>query len=877
MIDSNTCIMNYWGKARPNTTNAPQWHPLVYHSLDVAASLDAYLNARPAIIQLLASLTKMPNSEVRKRLLIVAALHDIGKFADNFQIKAPELYETMGKTWNGGIDPSGHGIVGQGIWQKLKYDEHYEQLDDCLFPSFSHHGTPISECPNLANICSQASINDAKLFIDAIFELFGTPSDEFAKTSYDNKQHWLIAGLIIIADWIGSNTEWFPYCDPDKSIEVYWKYAQTQAQIAIIDAQIKDCEIANALNIKDLLGNNAKPSPLQEWAQNQQPKNEPNLYIIEDLTGAGKTEAAMILAHRIMKAGAAEGIYWALPSMASSNSLYDRISKTYHKLFKNGVPSLVLAHSARDINDAFQLSIKDFEPANYPNQNSEQEISAEAACATFIADDRKKTFLAQFGIGTIDQALLGVLPVRHQSLRLLGLARRVLVIDEAHSYDSYMNMGLERLLQFQRSLGGSAIILSATLTKAQKNRFLKSYYGDKWNKAKYGVQSNAFPLATHIVPQTKANETAIPAQNGTRRDLKINRIESAEVALEQLLINAQKGAACVYIRNSIKEAIEAYEYLKARHDKVKLFHSRFTIGDRSEIEKGILKRFGKSSKAEERTGQVIVSSQVLEQSLDLDFDIMFTDLAPIDLLIQRAGRLQRHSRNEPRSAPILNIVSNPANEEIDENWYSSIFPTGQYVYKHHGELWKTMKVLQDLNGINLLSGSPRDLIEPVFDTNTPYPSILDKKSEKIEGERQAARGIAYQNFLDFQEGFTPQNNNWAKDVKTPTRLGEANVTVQLAIWANGALVPMVEAEERSWRYSEIQIRAHKFKESILPAPEVQAAIDKKNANWHKKYDPPILLIVEPTETNGVYKGQIRDQKDTIHIVTYSKTMGLQIL
>ena len=187
-----------------------------------------------------------------------------------------------------------------------------------------------------------------------------------------------------------------------------------------------------------------------------------------------------------------------------------------------------------------------------------------------------------------------------------------------------------------------------------------------------------------------------------------------------------------------------------------------------------------------------------------------------------------------------------------------------------------MKVLQDLDGINLSSGSPRDLIEPVFNANTNYPSILDKKSEKVEGERQAKRGIANMNFLDFQNGFTPQNTNWAKDVATPTRLSEPSLTIQLAIWINGALVPMVEIGDRSWRYSEIQIRAAQFRESILPTPEVQAAIDKKNANWHRKYDPPILLIVEPTEIDGVYKGQIKDQKDTIHEVTYSKTMGLQI-
>ena len=869
-------IGKYWGKASPIENGKVGWHPLIYHSLDVAAALDAYLNARPAIIEALASLSALLPQEVKKRLLITAALHDIGKFADNFQIKVPELYAAMGKNWDGRIDNSGHGIVGQGIWQKLWHDDYYSQLDDWLFPSFSHHGTPISDCPNLTNICSIASIEDARSFIDTIFDLFGAPTDESPPQGSSNNQQWLVAGLIIISDWIGSNVKWFPYCAPDKSIPEYWEYAKSQAQIAINEAQIKDCEIADKFDLQDLIAGDATPSPLQEWAQNQKPNNEPNLYIIEDLTGAGKTEAAMILAHRIMKAGAAEGVYWALPSMASSNSLYDRISKTYHKLFKGGEPSLVLAHSARDINDAFQLSIHDFEPANYPKPNSEQEISAEAACASFIADDRKKTFLAQFGIGTIDQALLGVLPVRHQSLRILGLARRVLVIDEAHSYDSYTNKGVERLLQFQRSLGGSAIILSATLTKSQKNSFLKAYFGNKWSNDKCGVQSNEFPLVTKITPQTKAIETPISAQNGTRRDLKINRIASVDNALEELLTAAQNGAACVYIRNSVKEAVAAFEYLKSRHDKVELFHSRFTIGDRSVVEKGILERFGKNSEIKERAGQILIATQVVEQSLDLDFDIMFTDLAPIDLLIQRAGRLQRHRRTEIRTAPILNVVSNAADDEISDDWYSALFPTGQYVYTHQGELWKTMKVLQDLDGINLETASPRDLIEPVFDPNVPFPEVLENKSAKVEGERQAERGIANMIFLEFKDGFKAENASWAKDVKTPTRLSEPSLIVQMAIWENGALLPMVEQGARSWRYSEIQIRAALFKETILPSPEVQAAIDAKNAKWRKKYDPPTLLIVEPSEIEGVFKGQIKDQKDVLHEVTYSKTMGLQI-
>src|SRR5262249_9039299 len=155
------------------------------------------------------------------------------------------------------------------------------------------------------------------------------------------------------------------------------------------------------------------------------------LAIIEDVTGSGKSEAALIFAARLLSGGRADGLYFALPTMATANAMYDRLAASYRRLFADGsTPSLVLAHGKRRLHNGFADSILESEE----RQPQPYDEDAVAACAMWIADDRRKAFLAHVGIGTVDQALLGVLPSRHQSLRLWGLSDRVLVIDEAHAY-----------------------------------------------------------------------------------------------------------------------------------------------------------------------------------------------------------------------------------------------------------------------------------------------------------------------------------------------------------------------------------------------------------------------------------------------------------
>lgn len=859
----------YWGKARPREFGKAAWHPLAYHSLDVSAAMAAMLQARPAWLKAVATRSQLTLDEARLRLILAAALHDLGKFADNFQQKVPDLQASLRADAPDASSHRGHGDIGAELW--AEWSERPQTLSSWVMAAFAHHGAPVDVNGAFADAASGACVTDAFGYAEAVLDLMGRPNDERAKGG-----EWLVAGLVVLADWIGSNQSWFPYAEPTCALSDYWRQSQAKAEHAVIEARLAEAQAAVAFDIKALLGCDADASPLQEWAELQAPTGGPQLYIVEDLTGAGKSEAALILAHRLMRAGAAEGLYWALPTMATANGLYGRLERSYRALFAvGGEPSLVLAHGARDLHDGFQASIgreRDAAYAAFPIEG--QDISAEAACAAFVAEDRKKTFLAQVGVGTIDQALLAVLPVRHQSLRLAALCRRVLVIDEAHAYDPYMTLAMERLLSFHAAHGGSTIVLSATLTQAQRGKLAATYRIG----AAEDLKSGAFPLVTHIAADAVVETPQSPAR-GTRRDLPVRRFETPEAAMTALLDKAASGACAVYVRNTVKDAVAAFEQLRATAPadvEINLFHARYAIGDRKARELDALARFGKTSTPQQRQGRILVATQVVEQSLDLDFDHMATDLCPMDLLIQRAGRLHRHSHRSARAAPELWVVGPDAVETAGADWYAKPFPNAQYVYPDAGQLWRTMKVLTDKGGLPLSTGSPRDLIELVFrDDAMAHPPALDVASAKADAERQSKRAVAHLNVLKVRD-FSRQGGAWDSEVRTPTRLGEETVTLRLARWEEGVLTPWCADPDidRAWRLSEISVPKRRLSEPLAPSPEAAAAIRAAQATWPDRYEPPMVLALEPTGRVGVWKGGWINTAGAAQVIGYSIEKGL---
>ena len=870
-----TALHRFWGKARPyGPDSGPQWHPLVYHSLDVAAVGEALLTKHRGLGESIRCLLGRPFQEMVPLIRFLLSLHDIGKFAKKFQAKAPDLYPDCF-----GDDPASfpqrydHGAGGMRLFDacpnafSLPGRVSYRAWRPLISAVTGHHGKPPQlrlgeSLITLRSDFGRAGIEAAHRFILEALALFPLPSDLPAP----QRRKWrlashAVAGLAVLADWIGSNQQWFRYCEPVQDLEAYWDVALARAEHAVAEAGVLPAPVGARLRYPDLIGADASPSPMQKWAETADLPGGSTLFMIEDETGSGKTEAALMLAHRLMRSGRADGLYVALPTMATANAMFDRFAAAHRRLFAaNARPSIALAHGARSLHEGFRDAIVrgGFSEAPYsskPESQDESGTSASAACAAWIADDRRRTFLADVGAGTIDQALLSVLPNRHQSLRLLGLMRRVLILDEVHAYDAYMRREMEVLLEFQAGLGGSAILLSATLPLSTRERLANAFSKGLGRDSGSGGASQAYPLAT-VCAADAHSAMAVPGQTGHARSLPVRFLRSTDDALGEIERAAGSGNAVLYIRNTVDDAFDTHAALKARGLDPDLFHARFALADRLKIERNIVRTFGKHSAGVERARKVLVATQVVEQSLDLDFDVLITDLAPIDLLIQRAGRLWRHERKERTGRPELIVVGpNPA-DRADEEWFKRAFPRASYVYQDHARLWLTSRTLEDAGFIES-PGRMRALIEAVYgdDADANLPADLQACFFEAEGKAGADLGVANINLLKLEKGYVRDAGAWDSDARTPTRIEDVpQATLRLARFRAGRIVPYAHASARdepwrAWRLSEVNVAASRVGGEAVPQ-EYAAAAKAARRDWSRLDSAKILVVLEKTGATG---------------------------
>jgi CRISPR-associated endonuclease/helicase Cas3 len=686
---------------------------------------------------------------------------------------------------------------------------------------------------------------------------------------------WLLCGLTVVSDWIGSNRSWFPYCPPDQSLEQYWDYAKGKARDAIQRAGVVPSVLSANMSPQQLYPEFAASlSPLQKHVRDMPLADGPSLTIIEDVTGSGKTEAAMLLAARLMGQGLANGLFFALPTMATANAMYERLEHSYERLFAEGArPSLVLAHGKRTLNARFTSSILPTDGAGEGYDDA-----GAATCAAWIADDRRKVFLAQIGVGTIDQALLGVLPSRHQVLRLWGLSDRVLIIDEAHAYDAYMSKELERQLEFQAALGGSAIVLSATLPERQRQS-LSAAFAKGLGANPSMSQARDYPLVTHV-GFGMASSQPVPSRADRRRTLPVRRIASFEDAASHVSNMAEAGCAVAWIRNSVDDAIEAVEDLRRRGHPPVLLHARFAMGDRLDIEEEVRAALGRQDKAGKRRGFLVVGTQILEQSLDYDVDVMVADLAPVDSLIQRAGRLWRHARRErPVAAPEFCVLSPDPEGEVARDWYRDMSARAAAVYGHHGSVWRSAKALFDQGVIETPNGV-RALIEAVYgstpDDLDDIPEALHAASRKAIGTDSAARSFANASLLDVASGYGGNLHVWTTDTITPTRLGEPQTVFRLGRIEGDRIVPWYTDENvtRAWALSEVSVSRKKATGVPDPGPVRAALMVAVKRDWPKWEQETPLLVLEPD--GEVWHGIAHKIGEGDRAVVYDRATGLSI-
>ena len=874
-------LLAFWGKTPRNPSNSSEtvfndtegqcsYKPVLHHLMDVAAVALQWQQLNPSRLEREAALLKASPECLAKTTAFLAGVHDLGKFSRSFQAKVPELWpeQSLGQS---------RAVPDRPHWRNtaiLLRAEPIAQEFASLFPSIpydiapiiaaiaGHHGRP-PEGQDEVNADPSKARSDQQLgekCVDAAHTAFcilqnlinPSPLSSLEKQKQAAQWSWRLSGLVTLADWVGSDSLSFAFGPIDRPLEDYWNQALERAEEALKRKGLRPRSPESHPSYVSFAPQAAaRPRPMQKLAEETPLQNGAQLFILEDTTGAGKTEAAIMLAARMMAVGKGEGLYFALPTMATANAMYDRLAKTYQTLFESSAtysPSLVLAHGRSNLSEAFCAIVNPTDMAN----GSENE-TASAFCAQWIADDRRKAFYADVGAGTIDQAFLSILPKRHLTLRQYGLAGRILIVDEAHCFDAYMGEELSALLELHAQNGGSAIVLSATLSLQQRRDMAEAFAKGLGLRDPEDLSdqlcSEAYPLLTSVALGS-AQEGESGFDSALRRSVTVERLSDRTTAETRALSAAKKGAAVLVICNAVDEAIAVYESLVGQvdhPDHIHLFHARFAQGDRQDIEEDILRRFGRDADATDRAGHILVATQVVEQSLDLDFDLVISDLAPVDLVIQRAGRMWRHlDERPPESRPIdgpqVLVVSPDPDQVEDANWLEPVLGKAAFVYQHAGVMWRSAKALFDTGRIDT-PGSFRPLIERVY-TNDDVPSALEEKQIEDEGKEMGSRSLGRFNVVSLEDGYgiLPTELSGTEDIGT--RLGEKTVTLRLARLVEGSFVPRCAADDpnRAWALSEIQVR-EKFLDSASPPTEDQALQEQAKNDWPEWERREILIAV----------------------------------
>lgn len=905
------CLHAYWGKARPESgSGAAAFHLLGYHALDVAAVADALSRLPAYSLDGMAHELDWNPAMVRQLHVFFSALHDLGKFARAFQGLAPDLSPFL-------VPPIAskryllckHDTMGWLLWKdhlRLDFPEDIIGNADSGFWAawvkavVGHHGTPPMETARHG--WSDLSADDyfhpddivaARQFVMSAARLFGVrniPAPARATIPIMKRHAWRLAGATVLADWLGSDQRFFRYHDAPMPLEEYWHaVAQPKAGEALAAAGLGPARVRPWSRPADLFGYLETPTPLQRLASELPLGDGPELFLLEDVTGAGKTEAALILTYRLMAAGKALGFYFGLPTMATSNQMYGRVGSVYRAFYEaDAAPSLVLSHGARHMIDAFRDSVLVPGQLVADRDYGADEGSATAQCSAWLADSRKKALLAHVGVGTLDQALLAVLPVRHQSLRLAGLAGKVLVADEVHAYDPYMRTLLARLLQAHASQGGSAVLLSATLPADMRRELVQAFMRGRGAGAEAVADDARYPLVTHA----HANVAAYPCDTrpDVKRTVQVQWLHEEAEVYRLILAQAAAGRSVCWIRNTVGDARKAYEALQsAGASRLTLFHSRYAMGDRLAIEDRVLATFGKASKGAQRAGQVLVATQVVEQSLDLDFDVLVSDLAPMDLLIQRAGRLNRHRRDargnpaviEGREAPVLHVFGPRPDDAPRFDWYKSVLPGGNAVYPNTGHLWLTQQMLCSAGeivspGLPGQPGGVRTLVEGVYgEPAQEIPDALLKASSAQVGEAMAHISQANFNALDIDLGYSNESSRqWHEDTVVPTRLSdEDSVVVYLARVTGQGLLPWFNGGDLAWELSSIRVPARRIK-GLSPACEARFRDHVAVVRATRKIlEEPAVIVPLAGDAPGSGSAEIVDAKGKACVVRYDVVAG----
>lgn len=646
-----------WAKTHP-------YKALISHLIDVGCCAKVYLSASSssAMLGFLTDQWNCTDEDAIGFVSYLAAMHDIGKATPQFQILDEEQWARLKQTKIKGILPVGkielvrHEFLSRKIAKRIwRNGNSSERLIDAYSCILSLHHQRIDQSRKRKYELTEEWNEIQEELERTLRKVFGFSGNLLIPKEAD-PVCLLITAILILSDWIASSG---PFDGIDDTSRDYYNNSIVVAKSAMKRAgMISEHRIHGIDSFRSMWPTIATPRDIQKKCEGLDITAP--LTIIEAPMGEGKTEAALYLAGREAQRRDKRGIYVALPTQATSNQMYVR--------FASMLETIDAGHARLLHGIAFLMDLD-------TGIHSEDADEAERWLGT-----SRMGLLDENGVGTVDQAMSGVLRARFGLLRLLGLMNKVLVIDELHAYDAYMSEIIESLLLWCKSMKIPVILLSATLQHSQRIRYI-SCFADRISDS---ILSDNYPLITQVtenkaIVQTKASATMITEYQFSPLSVGDNEQEVVRFALDQI----ENGGCLCIITNTVRRAQKIYQSLvdiKEADTEILLFHARFTLGRREEIEKMCLAKFGKGEKAERPKKAVLVATQVVEQSLDIDFDGMISELAPMDLLLQRAGRVHRHrerSRPEKLNRPIIYVIvpNNDASGDPEKR-----FGTSGYVY-----------------------------------------------------------------------------------------------------------------------------------------------------------------------------------------------------
>lgn len=663
------------------------WLPLWRHMEDAAAVAgllwDRWLPL--GVRRLIAG--ELPRGEADARALVVwlAGVHDIGKATPAFACQVEPLADVMRgqglqmrsvKSMGPDRRIAPHGLAGQvllGEWLQDRYGWSGARTGQFTVVVGGHHGVP-PEPGQIKALYDREELlrapgGSGRLWaevqaelLDACAGVFGVGGrlGEWGAVRLPQTVQVLVSALVVVADWIASNPDLFPYfpdavsVSGDERVAAAWRGLDLPGPW---QAQEPEGRAQEVFASRFRLPGGAVVRPVQEAAlEVAREMRVPGMLIVEAPMGEGKTEAALAAAEVFAARSGAGGVFFALPTMATGNAMFPRLLEWLDGLrgVEGSRRSVYLAHSKAALNDDFSdlvarsgrlmsVGIDETGGAERPSG-----AGAELVAHAWLRG-RKKAMLASFVAGTIDQLLFAGLKSRHLALRHLAVAGKVVVIDEAHAYDTYMGVYLDRVLSWLGAYRVPVVVLSATLPPVRRRELLDAYAGGPAGAGAVDVAREAgYPLLSAVTP---SGELLVrrPAASGRSTTVELECLDDGMEVLAERLAQETGGGGCVLVvRNTVKRVLETARVLRERFgdDAVTVAHSSFVDVDRALKDSDLLRRFGPPGKAEGRPVRrhIVVASQVAEQSLDVDFDLLVSDLCPVDLLLQRMGRLHRHPR-----------------------------------------------------------------------------------------------------------------------------------------------------------------------------------------------------------------------------------------